>query len=219
MNRVGHKLRREMPYPNQHLWNVLRVFALLLFVGSAAFILKYNVSQMMEHPDVGINYVLFRRTELAREVEGTDRLGKEELISLTLGDAMRLVLFISRSLPDDALVVFPEVEPGDELGNRIFRYAGWDHFVPYLYPRQFQQSAYDYQDLPFDLASAHAAPQALQLLERDYVHSSQHWVFLVFASPESKEYRLYYKTTYPVKGNMLYHTENLFVVYPQDSSS
>ena len=192
----------------------IRILLASAFLLAVASVTVYNVRQLQDNPELGTKYVYSRRAELIREIEGVAPPTKETLINLALGDGMRFVNFLADNLPEDTSVIFPANTSGSPEASPLFRYAGPAHFIPYFYPRKFQTETYDFETLPYNPRSLSTVPQEYHLVTRDYTHSSRHWVFQIFGSPDSKRYRFYFKT-YPVQGQKNYHTENLLVAYPE----
>ncbi len=192
----------------------IRILLATLFLVAVAGVTVYNLRQLVNNPTLGIRYVYTSRSRLIREIEGVQPPTKETLINLALGDGMRFVNFLADTLPENTSIVFPADMSDSPQTAAFFKYAGRAHFIPYLYPRQFQTETYDFQTLPYDPRSPSTVPQEYRLVTREYHHSSQNFVFQVFVSPNAKRYSLFFKT-YPVQGQKNYHTENLFVAYPE----
>ncbi len=193
----------------------IRIILASLFLVAVAGVTSYNLRQIVNNPKLGTWLTYTRSVELIREIEGVQPPTKEALINLALGDGMRFVNFLADTLPEDTSIVFPADMSSSPQTSQFFKYAGPAHFIPYLYPRKLQTESYDFQPLPYDPNSLSTVPQEYRLVARQYHHSSQNFVFQVFVSSNAKRYRLFFKT-YPAPGQKNYHTEHLFVAYPEE---
>ena len=185
-----------------------------LFLIAVAWVTVYNLRQLQDNPDLGTKYVYSRRAELIREIEGVQPPTKETLINLALGEGMRFVSFLAKTLPEDTSVVFPVDQSGASQPSEFFQYAGLGHFRPYMYPRKLQTEVYDFQHLPYDPLNLSNVPPEYRLVTWNHTNSSQHFVYQVFVSHSAKQYRLFFKS-YPVQNQKDYHTEYLFVAYSE----
>ena len=100
---------------------VVRAILSVLFLGSAIFVIRDNLQQIIENPTLGVDHTYNRRAELVREIEGVDKPGKEEWISLAFGDGMRFFAFLANHLPEDAVLIFPRDDAGYIKPTQYFR--------------------------------------------------------------------------------------------------
>jgi hypothetical protein len=187
---------------------------ILVFLGVTAFAVCYNIYILTTHPDLGIDYVLFRRAELIKDTEGIKDFSKQELINLYIGDGMRFIAFLRKNLPDDSVVILPKDQFNKELRNDILGQINKAHMLVTLHPRRVETAAYDFRKLPKDTLKSDDTSLQSKSYKRDYFHSSRHFVFWVVTSPSCKRYR-FFMSTAPVSGNKDYHTEITYFILPE----
>ena len=191
------------------------VLATLFAVASAAIIV-YNVRGILGNLELGTRYRLVRMAQLVQEIEGVGNPSKQEMINLTLGDGMRFFAYLRERLPEDTLLIFPsnasnaehDLQP-EEIGR-----VGAIGFRATLHPRKLKGENYDFQRLPYSPGELSTLSQKYNLSTLDYSHSSLHFVFQVFLSPDTKQYRFFYNVR-PVAGQASYHTEILMLMFPE----
>ena len=191
----------------------VRLALALLFLAVGTCIIVYNVRETIDNPELGAKHVLLTHIELAREIEGISNPTKQEMINLTMGDGMRFFAFLRDHLPEDTFLIFPRDEIGYLQPTEYLR-MGFGAISATLHPRKIQTEFYEFQDLPYDPLRLSDVPQDYQLITWDYAWRSLHFVFRLFVSAETKRYRFFFDA-YPVKDQPGYHTENLFIMYPE----
>jgi hypothetical protein len=167
-----------------------------------AFLAVYkNLGIIQQHPTMGIQYVLERRSELIREIEGKSDFSKQEIINLGQGDGMRFLSFALQNLPESSTVIFPEEQFDRKLRDTILGAVNLFHMTVTLYPRTIEKGKYDFRTLPQEVLKGQRVPSAM----RSYYHSSRQFVFSVFKLSAAKRYRFYISES-AVSDSPNYHT-------------